>query len=377
MSGASRLSFGPSEGGIDAAQTPRKSLSQRALANSALRNNLPTRFLGGEDERPRYSKQYLEELQNSTPNTPQALPSASLPDEEMDLYHSELEGAMIVQSPDLSRPSPSTRPSTRILTESEIREKKDRRARLALQSDVIPLEGSDDDLESGSGLLRLELGKKKKQESRLMAEDEDLGEGYDEFVLDGKLALGKNAETEASRRHRQEMVDLIEAAEAGSDAESDDSEAERRAAYEAAQRRAGLDGLSRQEEEEDIDSRGGNDIPRIKPLPDLDEVLQRMQNLVQGIEDDVSKKRTFIKTLEAETRELVDREKEVQEILNKAGEKYQSVLGQGDSQLAKLATQSPLRTVVPGAPANFSTERGLESFGATPTTRSEMDVEMS
>ena len=173
------------------------------------------------------------------------------------------------------------------------------------------------------------------------------------------------------------MVDLIEAAEAGSDAESDDSEAERRAAYEAAQRRAGLDGLSRHEDEENIDSRGGNDIPRIKPLPDLDDVLQRMRNLVQGIEDDVSKKRALIKTLEAETRELVDREKEVQEILNKAGEKYQSVSGQGDSELAKLAKQSPLRTVVPGAPGNFSTERGLESFGATPTTRAEMDVEMS
>ncbi len=103
--------------------------------------------------------------------------------------------------------------------------------------------------------------KKKKQESRLIAEDEDLGEGYDEYVLDGKLALGKKAEKDAARRHRQEMVDLMQAAEDGSDAESDDSESERRDAYEAAQRRAGMDGLTKNEDDNGMAFGGANVIP--------------------------------------------------------------------------------------------------------------------
>ncbi len=40
----------------------------------------------------------------------------------------------------------------------------------------------------------------------------------------------------------------------------------------------------------------------MKALPDLDEVLQRMRNLVQGIEDEVTKKRALISSLERRSR---------------------------------------------------------------------------
>ncbi|KAK3392697.1 nineteen complex-related protein 2-domain-containing protein [Podospora didyma] len=425
----SRLSFGPGgseatgagaapdadeEAGPEGAFTPKKTLGQRALQNNALRksasfqNLAAVRFGGGvEEDRPRYSKEYLEELQSSTPNTPQNISSLLITDDSddfsgdvsaapadtdpdvMELDPSELDGALVLQTQDLTRRSPSlqaltTRPSAaaaNILTEAEIRERKERRLRLAQEAEFISLEGDSDDEEEQSCRVsvRFDSAKNKKtaSESRLIAEDEDLGEGYDEFVLDGGLALGRKAEREAEKRHRQEMAELIRAAEDGSDAESDDSEAERRAAYEAAQRRAGMDGLQRLDDEDaDMDGGGGvNMIPRMKPLPELDEVLQRMRNLVQGLEDEAARKRVRIAALEKEREEILTRENEVQEILNQAGAKYQAVMGSAAGDIAKLVTQSPLRPLPPGMAGDLPVERGLESFGTPVAMAGELPTE--
>ena len=456
----SRLSFGPGDlvGDGDGAEnepisTPKKTLGKRVIENNALRRSgsgatLPTRlaiFDNDDEEQPKYSKEYLQELQSSTPNTPQNLSSLRITDDAddgygaglsnddaMDLDPSELDGALIVPSQDLARRSPSTQALTRvndsahILTEAEIRVRKERRARLALEpkeGDFISLDDDSDksetefekSLHSNRVTVRFDSNKPRRSESRLIAEDEDLGEGYDEFVGDGDLALGRKAEREATLRHRKEMAELIQAAEAGSDAESDDSEAERRAAYEAAQRRAGMDGLHRRGDDDDgeldLDGGGGvNMIPRMKPLPDLDDVLQRMRNLVQGLEDEVNRRRSKIADLEKEKGEILAREVEVQEILNQAGQKYQAVVGTpggpptgpgtpgavpgtgsisgfGEAIKFAVSTHSPLRVppvlppgiAVGGGAGELPVERGLESFGTTPTTRPDpdQDEEMS
>jgi hypothetical protein len=331
---------------------------------------------GAQEEGPKYSKEYLEELQSSTPNTPQNLASLQIHDDgdEMDLDQSELEGALVVQSTDVARPQSTQGTTAQILTEAEIRERKERRARLAKEADFISFDDGSDNEEPQSGRVTIDFPKKKK-DSRLIAEDEDLGEGYDEFVSDGGLALGKKAERDAVRRHRKEMADLIQAAEDGSDAESDDSEAERRAAYEAAQRRAGMDGLHRPDDDhDDMDGAGGLDaIPRMKPLPKLNEVLQRMREIVQGLENDVTQKQRRIENLEKEKQEILTREKEVQEILNQAGAKYQAVVASAGGNVN--VAQSPLRPFPPGVTGDLPVERGLESFGATPARRD--DIEMA
>ncbi len=400
---SSRLSFGPGEsaagdddddattgGAVNKPSTSKKPLGQRLLENNALRRtaslqnlagNIPMRF-GGQDEGPKYNKEYLEELQSSTPNTPQNLASLHIHDDEMELDQSELEGALVVQSTDVAPLQTAPAATAHILTEAEIRERKERRARLAKEADFISLDDeSDDEAAAGAtgqgGRATVNFAKKKK-ESRLIAEDEDLGEGYDEFVSDGGLALGKKAEREAARRHKQEMADLIKAAEAGSDAESDDSEAERRAAYEAAQRRAGMDGLHRHEPDRDADGAAGPDaIPRMKPLPKLNEVLQRMREIVQGLEDEVTRKRATIGGLEKEKEEILARENEVQEILNQAGAKYQEAVTNAGGAVGDVAKQmvgqSPLRPLPPGLAGDLPVERGLESFGATPTRRHDVE----
>ncbi|KAK5651638.1 hypothetical protein OQA88_11813 [Cercophora sp. LCS_1] len=356
----SRLSFGPdpSEQAEPELSTPKKPLSKSlSLRKSASLVNLPTRFV--DDARPSYTKESLSELASSTPNTPQPVHPT-----EMDLDMDELEGALIVPQPQ----SPTRAPAATILSEAEIRERKDRRSRLAHKAEIILLDsGSDSEPDDRK---RITLNFKKKKDSRLIAEDEDLGEGYDDFVTDGSLTLSRKAERDFAQRQRQEMADLIQAAEDGS--ESDDSEAERKAAYEAAQRRAGMDGLKRDDdvELEDVS------VPRMKPLPEFGEVLARMKGLVQGLETEARRKRERIAEMEREREEILKREAEVQGMLDEAGGKYQSLVGEKGS-VAKLMGQSPMRVGqsplrLPGITGEVPTERGLESFG-TPTKKNDED----
>lgn len=369
---SSRLSFGPSEVAADDGATevftPKKSsLAHQAQENNAFRKSisqrLPTRTLDDHEDRPKYSKEYLEELQSSTPNTPQNPSKLKIDPDEMDLDPSELEGAMVVDSSELTtRYVPST---THIMTDAEVQARKERRARLAQESEYISLDGSDN--EAGGNYISL-LPKKKAPEPRLVREDEDLGEGFDDFVEDGGLSLGKKAEKEARRRRKREMADLINAAEEDEDGESDDSEAERRAAYEIAQTRAGMDGLHRAGKGHEGDGSGLNTIPKMKALPDLAECLARMQTITRDLQGEVDKRRQRLTELEKEKENILNREKEVQDILDKAGKDYQSKLGVlGGSSAAGLNTQSPLRAIPPGLMNDLPVERGLESLGTTPT----------
>lgn len=393
---SSRLSFGVTDPaddgeGADSRQpiTPKKpsSLSQRATENNALRSSLsnrklPTRSFGPESEETSYSREYLEELQSSTPNTPQNIASLRIQDEDagagasgeaMDLDPSELDGAVVVPQADLSVSAFGT--TGHIPSAVEIREKKERRARLAVEGDAYNEEDEDDYISLAP--------KKKKDDTRLIAEDEDLGEGYDEFVEDARLELGKKGEKEAARRHRREMAELINAAEGGgSDGEDDgedaDSDAERTAAYEAAQTRAAMGGRHHLADEGGAAGGAGLVIPRMRALPELGESLARMRSLVQGVEEQAAAKRKRIEALEKERQEIVAREAEVQEVLNQAGVKYQSAMGVKQDSVVdplKLAAESPLRAAS-GAATIPRAERGLESFG-TPSRRQEYDEEMA
>ncbi|KAJ0121949.1 hypothetical protein J7T55_002460 [Diaporthe amygdali] len=393
---SSRLSFGVTDTADDGPGpksqqpiTPKKtsSLSQRATENNALRSSLsnrklPTRSFGPEADETSYSKEYLEELQSSTPNTPQNIASLRIHDDDagattggeaMDLDPSELEGAVVVPQADLSMSTFST--TSHIPSAVEIRAKKERRARLAQEGDAYD-EDEDDDYISLAP-------KKKKDETRLIAEDEDLGEGYDEFVEDARLELGKKGEREAARRHRREMAELINAAEGGGSdgedgAEDVDSDAERTAAYEAAQTRAAMGGHHLVDEGGGGAGGAGLVIPRMRALPELGESLARMRSLVQGVEEQAAAKRKRIEALEQERQEIVAREAEVQQVLNQAGVKYQSAMGIKQESVVdplKLAAESPLRAAS-GAATIPPAERGLESFG-TPSRRQEYDEEMA
>ncbi|KAG6162539.1 hypothetical protein E4U48_007689 [Claviceps purpurea] len=362
----SRLSFGgDTEHGVeDEVVTPQKpGLGKRALENSAVKRGIALRTFPlrsadeGEDDRPRYSKEYLEELQSSTPSTPRDVSTIQAENgDDMEIDASELEGAVVVE---YSEAVSSSKPGTRIFSEAEIREKKERRARLAQEQDVLSLE--DDDTTTFS--------RKKEDDGRLLAEDEDLGEGFDNYVEDGGLSLGKRAERERRKKDRQQMAELITAAEGHSSDDSSDSDAERRIAYEAAQSRAGLDGLKkpRQGASQDL----LQIPPKITPLPSLSECMARLQTTLKAMESDLQAKTSHLEHLRKERQGIDKRKAEVQSLLDETGKKYQEVMSRGNVALGSAVTEGGQVN------AGLVGERGLDNLGTTPRRSSqgeEMDV---
>ncbi|KAI1082104.1 nineteen complex-related protein 2-domain-containing protein [Whalleya microplaca] len=448
----SRLSFGPSDANADGngdddamvlgdeVFTPRKPTTASSLAHAAaenstykkgskfarnpaaalINNRLPLRSADADDGRPRYSKEYLSELQSSTPNTPRDLSKLHLAsdDDEMALDPSELEGAMIVDTAPASAPT-----HTAVLTEAEIQEKKARRARLAQQhgsrdtEDFISL--SDDERGAGDSYLSVlsrqsqsqyqlhTKSKSKSEGTRLVREDEDLGEGFDEFVEDSGLSLGRKAEREARRRQRAEMASLITTAEGGSgpsgDDASDDSEAERRAAYERAQTRAGMDGLAAERAQQQRRLRHLHESaapPRITPLPDLSVLVAAFKARMRDKEEEMVRLRARIAELKEEREGVLRREPEVQRLLDEAGERYRALMmpstgggeqlhgandgedgeggygGEGSMSAAErnIAAAKSLLGKVRGNGADTPGQRGLESLGTTPVKQSQMEI---
>ncbi|KAI1331371.1 nineteen complex-related protein 2-domain-containing protein [Xylariaceae sp. FL0255] len=447
QSTSSRLSFGPGEivtadkddhedsmilGGSEVLATP-VSTKRGASKNLPLgRLPLPRRSFGNEDDdRPRYSKEYLSELQSATPNTPQDLSKLHITGEdgeedEMYLDPSELEGAMIVDTTTSSSALPLTinpTSTTAVLTESEIREKKDRRARLALQQkahggtseDFISLSDNENEPrragDSYLTVLSRQSHTKDKNDTRLVREDEDLGEGYDDFVEDGGLSLGKKAEREARRRHRAEMASAIQAAEGGEDGHSnhnhngfggddeDDSEAERLAAFEAAQTRAGMDGLAEERAAQQRKRMGmGRDgvvpiPPKITPLPDLSVLVEAFKARMAQKESELQRVKAKVEELKAERLEITKREPEVQRLLNEAGERYRALMmpggagegvggggeggeggEEGDGGVIAAAARTLVDQIISGD-VGTPGERGLESLGTTPVRqRTQMEL---
>jgi hypothetical protein len=371
-----RISFGPGETegtdgdeSSDAAPvaTPKKSnLSRIALEKSAqLRARSPLVLEASrpaDEERPSYSKDYIAELRNSTPSTPVDLkPSAEEEAETQTLDIASKFGPIVPLS---------TESSAAIPTQAEILEKKARRRRLAQQENAFDDEedrpwASDDEGEDEFRQRRNEISlrpKEKYAETRLVRDDEDMAEGFDDFVEDGKISLGRKSEREAQRKRRAEMAELIKDAEGSEDDGSADSDEERNAAFASAQARSGRYGQKIEEEED-----GSKTPPRITPLPQLDEILQGLTLEVQTKKQRKDLILQKLQELKDDKARIDERKKFLQEQLQKTGEEYE-----------KLRQEAGL-PALPSSEVNggrLITERGLDSIGTTPLAgRSGMDTD--
>ncbi|KAE9977183.1 hypothetical protein EG327_007807 [Venturia inaequalis] len=355
-----RLSFGPGEVNPDATSddadaesavfTPKKSnLSRIASAKNAERKSLRP-ALSSEDlafragnaiDRPSYSKDYLAQLKQSTPSTPKSHLS------EDDASKKDLDIASKFGPLTTLGANKSAIPSA-----TEIKEKKERRARLAKEQEYISMHPSDSEEE------RLDLimqPKEKYPETRLVREDEDILEGFDDFVEDGRIALGRKAEREEKRKKREEMEAMILQAEgAGSDgsiASEDESEVERNEAYEAAQTRAGTYGSKRE---------GGDGIkrpktpPKVTAVPELGAVLLKLRQGLAEMEQAKLAKIRKLEELKLEKKGILEQEVWIQGQLKETGERYEKLRIEAEAA---------------GAPANGDNgelERGLDHLGTTP-----------
>ena len=196
-------------------------------------------------------------------------------------------------------------------------------------------------------------------ETRLIHDDEDIAEGFDDFVEDGRISLGRKSEREAQRKRRADMAELINEAE-GSDSDSNDSEEERNTAFAAAQARAGRYGQKIDDEED-----GTRTPPKITPLPDLNEVLEGLQietRTKQQRKDAILNK---LQELKDDRARIEERKKFLQEQLQKTGDEYE-----------KLRVESGLPALPANGDGRLITERGLDSLGTTPLAgRSSEDSE--
>lgn len=355
------------------------SAPQSGARRKALTKNtrLPVRSEDEEEEaRPRYSKEYLSELQSATPNTPANIESLQIADEdiEMSLDPSELEGATLV---DTSHALLAQQPTT-VLTEAEVREKKERRARRAQEAgaeDFISF--SDDDRGAGESYISV-LAKRQptaisqKKEKRLVADD-NLDEDDSFFVEDGGLSLGAKAERAARKQKRADIASMIATAEGVDDDEtSDDSEAERRAAYETAQTRAGMDGLAEEREQQKrrLARNGASQVPpKVAPLPDLSVKMAEYKAKLARSMAELQSARAEIERIRREREEIDRREPELQQLLNEAGDRYRSLMG-GNAPVPEVADANggvaAAKSLLSHSKNTDTPGRGLESMGTTP-----------
>lgn len=358
-----RVSFGgggdEDESSDAAVITPKKtSLSRIAIEKNAEKRTRsplvpgPSRLREDlEDERPSYSKDYLAELRNSTPTIPKDLkPNTDEGDTSKALDIASKFGSIATLTTD----APSAIPS-----QAEIKEKKARRARLAKEQKAFddnedaPWASDDNDDNFRSNRNEISLRPKEKYaETRLVREDEDIAEGFEEYVEDGNITLGRKAEREAEKKRRAQMAELINDAERDSDDDAtDDSEAERNAAYEAAQTKAGTYGNKIDPIED-----GAKTPPKITPLPDLSEVVEKLRIEVQAKEQRRMIVKQKIEELRDEKIRIAERQQFLQDQLQKKGEEYEK-LRQDAGMAALPPSMDGGRLIV---------DRGLDSIGTTP-----------
>ncbi|KAI0304447.1 GCFC-domain-containing protein [Multifurca ochricompacta] len=154
-------------------------------------------------------------------------------------------------------------------------------------------------------------------ESRLMREEDDLGEGDDDFAeytsAQTRITLGKKARKVEAGRLREEMQDLI------ADAEEVDEETQE---WEQAQlRRSGLN--------PDRDPSAPTTTPIYKPMPiptpteipSLDSTVKRISQVMASLVTAHAQNTTSISTISADLVQLDDRETELREIITRAEKK--------------------------------------------------------
>lgn len=333
---------------------------------------------GQNHDRPTYSKAYLDELRNSTPSTPRELSSRNSPG--LDLASTETgTGNNTLDLASKFGPS-ALSSSSRIPTAAEIREKKERRARLAKEQlanasstsrnndneDFIPLEAYDSDGEFKPRAMQVGsyLAPARETDTRLVHDDEDIVEGFDSFVDDpGRVTLSKKALKAQSKLDREAIRSMIDEAEGSDDSDGssaaggsdDDSDYARHQAYEAAQTHRGMDGLTGHAAHTRIAARPRQ--PReTTAIPKLGAGLARLREMASRLEYErarIEKRRADIRR---ERAGIVESQIHIQTSLEEAGKELERVtLQQHQRQQELHSREAGASNVLDSGPSHLRT----------------------
>lgn len=307
-----------------------------------------------ESSHPTYSADALDALKAATPSLPVSLQKNA--------------GALDLASkfgPDLALHGPSSIPS-----EAEIQEKKARRARLAQEQDYISLDADEpvsdrsSDAEPSYALIR--DTRPREMPSRLAQDEDEIGEGFDAYVADGRVALTQNARLAQAGRTKDEIRQLIDTAEDAQDdvdGHESDSEQERLASYEAAQTAKAMDGLERKTTTRNRPTRPRTP-PRITPLPTLEGIAERLEELRTALTLGRETRDQQLRLVRQEIADVDARKAEVQRLMKEAGTRFESMQQQIASRVEHNQSINPFA----GLPNNVGRrlgqeQRGLETMG--------------
>jgi hypothetical protein len=342
------MSFGPSETSMNDGEDQesevvipkRHGLGRKAIERSAGQHDISQKIsarINQDQDRPTYSNDYLKELRDSTPSTPKT----STDDEQSKAVDVAAKFGEVM----------TVSGQSHIPSEAEIREKKARRARLAMEhgagaeEDFISLD--DDENAHVDDWDAVARGEKPAPDTRLIRDDEDFAEGFEEYVEDGKISLGRKAEREKKQKDREAMRELINDAEGISD--EDDSDLEEKAAYEAAQTKAAMghgksDGIDRPKTP-----------PKMTSLPRLATSFERLRLSLASMQNAKTQMIARMEELRKEKADIADREIEIQAMIKEAGDNYE-----------RLKTEAGVDPTVVDEASKGALEksRGLESIGA-------------
>ncbi|KAL5482670.1 hypothetical protein ACEPAI_9264 [Sanghuangporus weigelae] len=313
-----RLSFGgdDEEGDGETFQVKKSNLSRKlklapsVASSTALFGDLDNTQATPQASSVIYSKEYLSELKASTQSapSPSRLPDNNAAEPEIILDASEMSGAMIVDD------ESTAALAAEIPSESSIVAARQRRERLRT---TAATDQDDSDFISLTVTRREDLYQGPHPESRLMREDDDLGEGDDEFAeytaAQERIALGKKSRKKEAANRRVAMQELIE------DAEEEDEET---AEWEREQLRRGtrqvadlVNGHTAKQEYRPAK------IPEPTPLPSLDAAISRLSDSLTQLTLSHTSTTTFMSNLADERVVLEGKEKEMRTMVENAESK--------------------------------------------------------
>ncbi|KAF9013201.1 nineteen complex-related protein 2-domain-containing protein [Cyathus striatus] len=311
----SRLSFGgdEEEGDGEVFQVKKSNLSKKLTLGThpaSVPLNLDQATISP-SRGPTYDKKYLEQLKASTPTGRPPRPSQDAYDADM-----SMDVSMNVEDSTTSiTTTVEEETEAYIPSESSIKVAKEKRERLRKTK-----EAGEDDYISLSVSKRSDFSEGPHPESRLVREDDELGEGDDEFAeytsAQERIALGKKSKKIEERKKRDVMKEMIE------DAEEEDEET--------------------MEWEQEQLRRGGHRTPepsaKVKevykpapstflffpistPIPTLAPGLARLNQQLSQLTTSHTTNTAALNSLAEERSQVDDREKEMREMVGKAEEK--------------------------------------------------------
>lgn len=291
---------------------------------------MPNGDVENSESGPTYSAADLQELKESTPITPSMSEQESSSDSLTLQLHDKFGSSLSKYGQSSAIPSAA-----------EIAEKKERRARLAMEQkadEYISLDpdnpGWEED-EDGNVMRdldgRLVLKERDRyniQESRLARDDEDVMEGFDEFTGEAgsRIIMGASAKAVDQQTRRDEITRQMAQADIGSDDDDfDNDERTQNAAFEAAQTRHGKLHTGQAASYDKYAAYRAKTPPIITPIPTLDDVIKRFKASVLDLESRKREKQAELLHLSREKSNLKQEEERVQRQLKEVAEKYRQI----------------------------------------------------